>query len=420
MNHSPERIDIHPKKTILLQNGKIISSQGNILKKDLLIKNGKISQINDFIDCDADTTIDLHEKLVCPGFIDMHVHLRDPGQTNKEDIDTGTMAAVAGGFTQIACMPNTTPTADNNQVIDYIKKKADSLKRSKVMPIAAITKGLAGKELTNFKELKKIGVIGLSDDGKGLQDEAIMSMAMKKAYSCNLPILAHCEDESFLPGDTRQAEISHIKRDIELARKTKCHYHVCHISCKESVELIRNAKKKMSNISCEVAPHHVLLSQDDSPPDDTAFKMNPPLRNRDDIDAIISGIKDGTIDIIATDHAPHTEDEKSQSYNLAPNGIIGMETAFPSLYSKLVLSKKISLQKLIEMMSINPSKIFSINNNNIIEGNTANLTIIDLEMEKVVNKKSFYSKAQNTPLHNKTLKGWPVITIVSGEIVWKM
>lgn len=406
--------------SLLLKHGSILSPDGKLVVKDILIIDGIIRNIADNITQAVDQIINLDEKFISPGLIDMHVHLRDPGQTTKEDIITGTLAAAAGGFTHIASMPNTTPVTDSIQTISYILKKTQTDGVVNVLPVAAITEGLHGLKLTNFKDLKDAGAIAISDDGKGIQNDKIMEEAMNLASNLNMPILAHCEDERYLPHDSRSAEIEQIKRDIKLAQKSKCHYHVCHISCKESLQLIRQAKKDKINITCEVTPHHILLESNDKNATDTNYKMNPPLRTKDDLIAIKEALIDGTIDIIATDHAPHTASEKSQSYQNAPNGIIGMETAFPLLYTNLVKTKILNLQKLVDLMSLNASKIFSISDNSITINNVANLTVVDLKQERIVDSNKFLSKARNTPFNNYRLQGWPTITIIAGEIRWKM
>ncbi len=407
--------------SLIIKNAKILNDSNQFLIRDVHIENGLIKNIAENIsskDPEQLEILDAKKHFLSPGFIDMHVHLRDPGFTEKEDIKSGSLAAAAGGFTRIACMPNTNPATDNPRTIQYIQNHAKKNKLVNISPMGAITQGQKGAQLADLEMMRKAGVIGFSDDGFGVENEQLMLEAMKLAHSLNMPIIAHCEAREYLPENTRMAEIDQLRRDIKLATKSGVQYHACHLSCKESIQLVREAKSKGIKISCEVTPHHILLQQTEQSLQDSNYKMNPPLRKIADNQAIIEGLLDGTIDMIATDHAPHTEKEKSQKYENAPNGVIGLETTFPLLYTHLVLTNKIELHQLIKLMAYNPAKVFSLPENSIKIGNSADLTLINLDSEKIVSSDHFFSKAKNTPFNGERLKGWPMATIVGGKLIW--
>jgi dihydroorotase len=378
--------------------------------------------------------IDAAGKLVSAGLIDMHVHLREPGFEHKETIATGTRSAAKGGFTTIACMPNTRPVIDTVDTVKYVLDKATSEGIVRVLPYGCITKNELGRELTDFAALKEAGVIGYTDDGVGVQSAQMMKDAMALAASLGQPIVAHCEDNTLvegapvtdgafarkhgLKGIPNESEAIHVGRDILLAEATGVHYHVCHVSTEQSVRLIRQAKRLGLNVTAEVCPHHLILSDEDIPGMDANWKMNPPLRTPRDVQAVIEGIEDGTLDIVVTDHAPHSAEEKAKGMQLAPFGIVGFETAFPLLYTKFVLTGRWTLRFLVEKMTAAPAEVFGLPYGKLEEGAPADITIIDLETELTVEPETFLSKSKNTPFGGWKLRGWPVLTMVGGKVVW--
>ena len=378
--------------------------------------------------------IDAEGKLLSAGFIDMHVHLGDPGFEYKEDIATGTRSAAKGGFTTIACMPNTRPVTDTPETIKYILDKNEKEGIVKVLPYAAITKNELGRELTDFAALKEAGAIGFTDDGVGVQNAQMMKDAMALAHSMDMPVIAHCEDDTLvvggfvsegafsrkhgLKGIPNESEAIHVGRDILLAEATGVHYHVCHVSTEQSVRLIRLGKQNGVKVTAEVCPHHLVLSDEDIPGFDSNWKMNPPLRTPRDVQAVIEGLEDGTIDMIVTDHAPHSAEEKARGMELAPFGIVGFETAFPLLYSKFVLTGKWTLGFLLEKMTAAPARVFGLPTGRLEQGAPADLTIVELDTEREVDPSTFASKSNNTPFGGWKLQGWPVMTIVNGAVVW--
>jgi dihydroorotase len=375
--------------------------------------------------------------VVCPGFVDFHCHLRQPGFEEKETIATGSKAAAKGGFTTICCMPNTEPALDNKATIDFIKATSASEACIRVLPIGCITKGRKGLELADMGELAETGVVALSDDGSTIADSRIMKQALEYSLIFGLPISDHCEDAMLsnggqinegiiatrlgLRGIPNAAEENVIARDIALAKLTGARIHICHISTEGSVELIRNAKKDGVRITAEVTPHHLTMDEEMVLDYDTNAKVNPPLRAKKDIAALISGLKDGTIDIIATDHAPHTENDKLCEFAVAPFGISGFETALGSLM-KLVHNGDIEIHLLLSKLTVVPSKIIGSKFGKLgtlNQGATADITIFDPDVEWTVDTKEFYSKGKNTPLNGHKLKGKVMATIFNGKIVYK-
>lgn len=424
---------------IILRNGKLLNEAGQLIKQDIKIEQNRIIQIADSVELDSanDEVIDLAGKFVTAGFIDMHVHFREPGFEAKETVETGAKAAVRGGYTTVACMPNTRPVIDSPETVQYVLNKANEAQLARVLPYGAITVRELGQELTDFAALKEAGIVAVTDDGVGVQSSAMMKEAMKRAKELDLSVVAHCEDDSLLihgsalhdgivakrhglPGIPSESESIHVGRDILLAEQTGVHYHVCHISAKESVRLVRDGKRAGVHVTTEVTPHHLLLCDEDIPESlDANWKMNPPLRSRQDHAALIAGLKDGTIDIIATDHAPHTEEEKAKGLERAPFGIVGLETAFPLLYTHLVLTGELTLSELVEKMAKKPAEIFNLPYGKLAENEIADLVVIDLEQEKAIDPNEFHSKGKNTPFVGWKCKGWPVLTLVEGRVVYR-
>lgn len=419
-------------------NGKVWNQEkGELETKHVRIEGDRIAGVLEADvspETNGEEVIDAAGKLVSAGFIDMHVHLRDPGFEYKEDIESGTRSAAKGGFTTIACMPNTRPVTDTPETVRYILDKTAEQGVVKVLPYAAITKNELGRELTDFAALKEAGAIGFTDDGVGVQNAQMMKDAMKLAVSLNMPIIAHCEDDSLvvgaaftegkfaekhgLKGIPNESEAIHVGRDILLSEATGVHYHVCHVSTEQSVRLIRQAKSIGIRVTAEVCPHHLVLSDEDIPGMDANWKMNPPLRSPRDVQAVIEGLEDGTIDMIVTDHAPHSQEEKSRALELAPFGIVGFETAFPLLYTKFVLTGKWTLGFLLQRMTADPARVFGLESGQLVAGAPADITIVDLDSEQDVITETFLSKGRNTPFGGWKLQGWPVTTIVDGKVAW--
>lgn len=404
-----------------------------MIQKEILIEDNKISEIADKVNVSAEEVIDGQGKLALPGFIDVHIHLREPGGEHKETIQTGTMAAARGGFTTVAAMPNTNPVPDNREKIDNLLAKIEEDAIIRVLPYASITKGLEGKELTDLESLGE--AFAYTDDGVGVQTADLMLQAMKRAAKLGKAIVAHCEDNSIvyngvvhdgevserlnLPGLPGISESVQIARDVLLAEAAGCHYHVCHVSTKESVRVIRDAKRAGINVTAEVTPHHLILNEQDILSNDANFKMNPPLRAKEDQEALLEGLLDGTIDLIATDHAPHAEDEKALGFLQAPFGITGLETAFPLLYTHLVKTGKLSLKLLVDYLTVKPAEVFGLPYGRLEVAEFADITLIDLTEEWTIDKHTFYSKGKNTPFNGWTVFGKPVLTIAGGKVVYE-
>ncbi len=421
---------------ILLQQGRLIDpSSGTDRVVDILIEDGTIRTIGASIAAaDGCEVVDLTGRVVAPGFVDMHVHLREPGYEHKETIATGTLAAAFGGFTAVCCMPNTNPAIDDESIVEFVKSQGKRSNRGivDVFPVGAVTKGRDGKLMAPISELVQAGAIGLSDDGAPVYDAAIMRRAMEYASMYNVPIIQHCEDLALakggvmnegetatrlgLPGIPNVAEEVMLARDVMLAEFTRARYHAAHVSTAGSVALMREAKLKNIKATCEVTPHHFTLTDREVCSFDTNTKMHPPLRTQADVDAIREGLRDGTIDVIATDHAPHSLDEKEVDYIQAPFGIVGLETAIGLSVTHLVATGVLTLSQLVEKFSTNPRKIIG-KEILVAEGQAANLTIFDPEAEWTVDCAQFHSKSKNSPFNGTILKGKPVGIVNHGLVL---
>ena len=419
---------------LLIKKGHIVDAKSGIDGVfDLLAIDGRIAEISKNISDDGCEVIDAKGKYVLPGLVDAHCHLRDPGFEYKEDIESGTRSAAVGGFTSIACMPNTNPVIDSEAVIKYILNKADQEGYVHVFPIGAITKGQKGEELAEIGELKFAGAVAISDDGKPVKSSSLMKKALQYASMFDITVISHCEDldlaedgvmnEGYmstimgLKGIPAAAEETMVARELILAEYTGVPLHIAHVSTALSVELIRNAKKRGVNVTCETCPHYFSLTEEACAGYNTNAKVNPPLRRASDVLAIIEGIADDTIDIISTDHAPHHADEKNVEFSLAANGLVGFETALPLAVTYLVKPGVITITKLVEKMSLNPSRILSINKGTLDIGSSADITIIDINEEITVDVGKFQSKAKNSPYGGTKLYGTVHSTIVDGRVI---
>ena len=420
---------------LLIKNGYVIDPQNNLEgKMDILVENGKIKEIASVINQENNTCniIDVVGYIVSSGLVDVHVHFRDPGFTYKEDIFSGAQAALRGGFTSVVLMANTKPAVDNEETLKYIMEKGRQTSL-KVYTCAAVTKGLAGKELVDIKALRQSGAAGFTDDGIPIIDTALLDQAMRLVAECGVPISLHEENPALITnnginrgkasahfgigGSPREAEYSLIARDLEIALKTGVILNIQHISTKEGVALIREAKKRGKNIHAEATPHHFSLTEEAAITYGTLAKMNPPLREEEDRRAIIEGLRDGTIDIIATDHAPHSKEEKERPLTEAPSGIIGLETALPLALTNLVGKEGFSIADIITLMSCNPAKLYGLKAGTLSVGSAADIVIFDAtQVRKAGN---YVSKSQNSPFTGMDLTGVVKYTIVNGEIVYQ-
>lgn len=415
----------------LLLTGGAVFLNGSFQNMDLAIDQGRIVSVSS--SRENASVIELHNCLIVPGFVDVHVHLREPGFSYKETIYSGTAAAAAGGYTAVCAMPNLKPVPDNADALglqlDLIRKNA----KVRVYPYGAITQGEKGEELAELAEMAS-DVAGFSDDGQGVQSRELMRQAMLLAKQLDKPIVAHCEDESLLtkgwaihdgefarrnsfPGNDPASEWKQVERDIALVRETGCRYHVCHVSTKESVALIRAAKAEGLPVTCETGPHYLVMCDEDLL-DEGRFKMNPPIRSAEDRDALVAGLLDGTVDCIATDHAPHSAEEKSKGLRGSLNGIVGLETAFPILYTNLVETGIVPLETVLNALCVNPRKIFGLPGGSLEEGQIADLTVLDLNRPHSINSADFRSLGRATPFDGWGVSAAVAMTICGGEIVY--
>jgi dihydroorotase len=418
----------------LIKNG-MVYYKGAFVKKDILIIDDKFAEIKDKITDKADETIDAKGKHVFPGFVDIHCHLRDPGQTYKEDIITGTRAAAKGGFTTVCAMPNTDPVVDNIATVEFIQRRAKDLGFCKVKVIGAITKQIEGKEISEMASMQEGGIVAVSDDGHCVQNGKLMVNCMKYAANYKIPVIIHAEDYNLagkgqihsgkictklgLSGIPAIAEEVIIARDIMLAESTKCRLHIAHVSSAKALEIIKQAKTKGLPVTCEVTPHHLTLNEDACVHFDTNTKCKPPLRSEFDRLALLEALKSGLIDCIATDHAPHADYEKELEFDKAPFGINGFEAAFASLYTNLVAKGQLTLERLIEAMTSAPANLLGIKAGVIEKGVSADLTIADLKGKVKLTNDNMLSKAKNTPWLDKPLQGKIVTTICEGKVTWQ-
>ncbi|MBQ9625049.1 MAG: dihydroorotase [Clostridia bacterium] len=419
---------------ILIKNGKVVNPLGKSGSLDILIEGKKIAKIEKDIKAEEGVKIiDATNLTVMPGLVDMHVHLREPGYEYKEDILSGTRAAVAGGVTSVVCMPNTNPVLDNAALIDYIYNRAKECGYAKVYPVGCISKGMEGKELAEMGDMHNHGAVAFSDDGRPVMNSNLMRNAMEYAKNFDALLISHCEDldlvddgvmnEGFvstqlgLKGNTRAAEENHVSREILLANALNTKVHIAHVSTKGGVEMIRQAKKMGIKVSAETAPHYIACTDEWVKDYNTNAKVNPPIRTEEDRLAIIEGLKDGTLDCIITDHAPHHEDEKNVEFALALNGISGLETSFAVVNTYLVRTGEVSMEKIVKLMSSNPANLVKIEGGVIEKGKPADIVIMDEHKKWKVKREEFVSKGKNSIFDGEELYGKAVYTIVDGKIM---
>ncbi len=425
------------EKKILIQGGRIVDPANNVDQSgDILLENGKVAAIDKKVSAKGAQVINAKNKIVCPGLIDIHVHFREPGGENEETIATGSAAAVAGGFTSVACMPNTNPALDDEASIEFVYRHARRANLCNVYTIGAATKGRQGKELAEIGQMVRAGAVGFSDDGDGIASTAVMLRVLEYLCMFDKPLLQHPEDPDVtaggvmnrgttatrlgMPGINPIGEELMIQRDLTLVKETAGRYHVCHVSTESSVELIRQAKKAYMPVTAEVTPHHLLLTEENCETFDTNFKMNPPLRTQADVEACLQGVAEGTIDCLVTDHAPHGIQEKELEFLNAPFGIIGLETALPLYIKALVGPDVLDWPGLIDRMTVGPARVLSLKKGTLSIGADADVTIIDPDLEWTIDARQFKSKSRNSPFHGWQVRGRAVTTIVGGQIKYDL
>ena len=418
---------------LLIKGGELVDPVAETLDQvDILVQGGRIVDLGKGLQAPGAEIVEASGCYVCPGLVDMHVHLREPGFEYKEDIISGTRAAAMGGFTAVASMPNSDPVADNATVIRYILEKARE-GAAKVYPIGALTKGSKGRELTEMADLKKAGAVALSDDGMPVMDAGMMRRVMQYAAMLGLTVISHCEDLTLaaggqmhegavssmlgLQGIPAAAEEVMVARDILLAESTGCKLHLAHISTRGSVRLLRQAKERGVKVTAEATPHHFTLTEEAVLGFNTNAKVNPPLRSREDVEAIKEGLKDGTIDVIATDHAPHAFHEKDVEFQLAPNGLVGLETALGLVFTELVHPGILTVPQAVAKLSRHPRQVLGLAGGRLEKGAPADITLIDPQLSEVVDPANWAGKSRNTPFEGRKLTGLPVMTLVEGRIV---
>lgn len=423
------------RMTTLIREGRLLNpATGTDGIYDIWIENGRVQKIEPYIADKADEEIMAYGCYVMPGFIDLHVHLREPGFEYKETIETGAKAAAKGGYTTILAMPNTNPVTDCPNVVTSIINKAKEVTKVHVIPVGAVTVGQMGEQVTDIVGMKYAGIRAISEDGKSVMNAGVYREAMKVAAREDIVVLAHCEDKNMVghgalnagdkarqlnvEGITNSVEDVIVARDILLAKETGARLHLCHCSTKDSVRLIAEAKKEGLPVTGEICPHHFTLCEEDIPGDDANYKMNPPLRSRQDVEALKEGIKYGVIDAIATDHAPHTEEEKRQGIAYAPFGIVGLETAAALAFTELVEQGYLTPLQLVEKMSYRPAKIIGLDKGSIEVGKAADIVIFNPNEEYTINKEEFVSKGKNTPFHGRNVRGKVKYTLVEGTVVY--
>lgn len=422
--------------SILIKKGRVIdpdTKTDEIL--DLLIEGDKIAAVGKDLEAEADTVLDAQGCYVMPGLIDLHVHLRDPGLTYKETVESGARAAAHGGFTTILAMPNTKPVTDDRLNVRYVHNKAKMNAPIRVLQVGAVTKGQQGKELADIRGMAQEGSPAISEDGKSVMDSGIYRQAMKIAKECNIPVLAHCEDIHLVEGGVVNADpkmealglkgISNavediiVARDILLAKETGVKLHLCHCSTKDSVRMVKAAKAEGVDVTAEVCPHHFTLSTDDIVGKDPNYKMNPPLRTREDVEALRQGLKEDIMDVIATDHAPHSAEEKQKPMDKAPFGIVGLETAVALTVTELVDAGILTPMQMAEKMSYNPARVIGLDRGSLAEGKVADVVVLDPNETYTIDASTFESKGRNTPFHGRKVKGKVKATIFNGQMVYQ-
>ena len=422
--------------TILIKNGRVLNPSENLDKvMDILVEDGRIKEKKEQIETDADKIIDAKGCYVMPGLIDLHVHFRDPGLTYKEDIETGSRAAAHGGFTTVCCMPNTKPVVDNVDTVKYIIEKGKEVGLTNVLPVGAVTMNMEGKDVTEIESLKEAGICAISEDGKSVMNSGVYRKAMKEAARLNVPVMAHCEDINLVEGGvinlgnkSKELGVKGISnavedviamRDIMLARETNAKLHLCHCSTKDSVEMVKQAKAEGIDVTAEVCPHHFSMCSDDITENDGNFKMNPPLRTREDMETLIKGLSEDIMDVISTDHAPHSKEEKEKDLEHAPFGIVGLETSVPLTITNLVKKGYITPLQMAAKMSYNPAQVLGSDKGTLNEKAVADITIIDPDAEYTIDKNTFQSKGKNTPFDGYKVNGKVLYTILGGKIVYE-